>query len=175
MESSGKWRLAMMAITMTAACFVAGYLFLSPGKTQEQAPPPPSPQTAIAATESERKQRYNLTIESDADWARITITNGTFITDPSSSATGLELTSQSPEQLNKFTYSANEIALIQKQWGHAKITLKCMVECADSTLQVKTGHGDNGKVTIRSANGSITNDQVTGDGNNYQTIGLRLE
>jgi hypothetical protein len=181
MNDSGKLRVGMMGVTMVAACFMAGYLLLKP-TTPREAAPPPSPETTIGAAAAapapaaERKRKYNVTIETNADWSRAILSNATFVTgDPGMGFSSVEMASEAPQQVGRFSYTATEVAVSQKQFATAQIVVKGVVETSETVLQVRLGHGDNGMVTISTPAESFKNDRVTGDGQNFVSGTLRLE
>jgi hypothetical protein len=181
MNESSKLTLGIMGVTMAAACFLAGYLLLTPAKEHEAAP---LPVTSVADTATptpapatgERPRLYNITIETNADWSRAILANATFVTGaPGMGYNDVEMTSDAPQQVGRFTYAPTEVAINQKQFATAAIVVKGVVATSDRVLQVKLGHGDNGSITIRSPADAFTNDRVTGDGENFVSGVLNLE
>ena len=170
-----------MCVVMVAVCFSAGFLLFppapSPGSQTAPAAEPPG-QLVVAPPEAGHAptRKYNVTIETTADWSRAILTDGKFTTgDGAAELNSIELRSKSPEQVNHFVYAPGEVAVNQKSWGTAHIVIKGVVEAAGPMLEFRLGHGDNGKITISSPVDSFTNDQTLGDGQNFVAGAIRLE
>jgi len=170
-----------MCLVLVAVCFSAGFLLFPPA-------PSPGPQTAPAADVPAQlvvappeagdtpMRKYNVTIDTTADWSRAILTDAKFTTgDGAAGLNDIDLSSESPEQVNRLVYAPGEVRVNQKPWGAAHIVIKCVVETTRPMLEFRTGHGDNGKITISSAVDSFTNDQTLGDGQNFVVGAIKLE
>ncbi len=173
------------SLGVAAICFLTGWLLFAPGHAPASAPaqfnPPPDPTPptlAVAPPDSAkpaRTHKYNLTIETTADWSTIRLVAGQFVQGDGQALNSVEISSDNPAQITHFTYAPTEIDARQVQFATARIVIKAVVESADPVLQVRIGHGDNGAVKISSPADSFTNDQRLGDGQNFVLGSLRLE
>lgn len=172
---------AMIGFAAACACFVAGWLLLvprqsspSPGQFAIAADAPAVPAATPEPDVRPATHKYKITIETSADWSRVILSNGaTFTADPGVSV--IELNSETPEKVGHFLYSPTEIAINQIQACNARILVKGVVESSRPVLEVRTGHGDNGPITISSPVDAFTNDKNLGDGTNFVTGTVRLE
>ncbi len=133
------------------------------------------PDQAPAEPAAAGLHRYNVSIVAAADWSRIILVDATFVSDSRPGFNPVELSSDAPETVMHFLYSADEIAIAQKPLGTSRIVVRGVIESTKPTIHVRIGHGDNGPVTITSPIDSATNDKVLGDGENFTVSTLRLE
>jgi hypothetical protein len=179
---SQKLTMGGMCVGMAAACLVAGYLVSGslPRKdwAVDTAGAPEVPPEVDMPAEAPKPElhRYNVTIETHADWSRVILQGGAFVMgDADNGLNTVELSSEAPEQVVRFVYSAGEVAIRQKQFATARIIVTGVVETAQPVLEVRLGHGDNGAITIRTPAETFTHDKVLGDGVNFVTKTIRLE
>ena len=177
---SKKLGIGVLCLVLVAVCFSAGFLLFPPGPSAPVAATPPAadvPVTlAVAPPDAPPTRKYNVTIETNADWSRAILSDGKFTSgDGGAGLNVIEMTSESPEQVNHFLYSPGEVAVTQKQFATARIVIKAVVETAEPRLEFRLGHGDNGSISISSPVDSFTNDKTLGDGQNFVVGTIRLE
>jgi len=174
--------IGAMCLVLVALCFSAGFLLFPPARPSATGPAAAAPEApaplVVAPPEAAKPatHKYNITIETTADWSRAILHGGTFTSaDAGTEFNAIEMISEAPEQAGHFVYSPGEVSVNQIPFAHARIVIKGVVESELPTLEVRLGHGDNGYIIIRSPIDSFINDRTLGDGQNFVTGSIRLE
>jgi hypothetical protein len=177
-NKSQKLTIGGFCVAIIAGGFAAGYLFVAGSPkigaddtvaVSEMPPDPPAPAPVAS-------HKYNVTIETTADWSRVILLEGAFVTgEVRKGFNNVELSSEEPPQVRRFVYSPEEVLINQKQFAQARIMVKGVVETSRPVVEVRLGHGDNGVLKISSPVDSFTADQILGDGVNFMMGTLRLE
>jgi len=171
----------VIALVLLLGCFVAGYFFMTPqAGVPVVAPEAPVSPAAADTPAASAAHKFNVTIETTADWTRIIVADGAFVAaDPGTVRAGgmnaVELTSEAPEQVTGFRYAPNEISVNQRQFAHARIVIKGVIESSQAAVEVRLGHGDNGGVKLTTPVDTFSNEQNLGDWQNFVTRTVRLE
>lgn len=118
---------------------------------------------------------HSVTISSDSDWFRVEITGAAVFVKGVGQALGLSINTLGPSFLSEdmsVSITDNRVAMARGRGGGTGLTLQVLTDA--ESLHMLICKGDLGSVRVESAADSVTNNQVTGDGQNCLAFVLSL-